>query len=468
MIREFLPSGSPPLPAPRGRPLLDPRQADYYLLAFFFFLASSQTALFFGSLGRMRILLRCAVYGISLAMLLFVQGRGRPHPAQGWALAILAIVTLGLLHPTSNTLTASLATLALYAAILAPLFWVVRLPVTPTALRHILLAFWGYHLVSTAVAVLQVYFPGRFQPEVTFLIRDEFLDSLKITLASGEKIYRPMGLTDVPGGVSTSGFYVVLFGLGIFLISQAWPMRTVAVLGLGMGLFCIYLSQSRYTLIMSGVCIMTLGAVLLRRGELTRLVTLTIVAAAVVIASSIWAIAVGGSSVTDRLSTLISEPAGEVYYKNRGHFLDDTIHRLLPAYPLGAGLGRWGMTYVYFGDANYPESPEMWVEIQWTGWLYDGGIPLILCYVIALTTTCVMTWRIAISRLPGNLPILAALVLAYDVGCIAVTFNCPIFIGQNGLEFWLLNTATFVAARNARPREAGPSRNVNGRVVAFS
>jgi hypothetical protein len=460
MDREPLHRGSLPLSAPKGRRPLDERDAHFYLLAFVFLQMAAQVVLFLGAPGGLRVVFRCAAFGASLGMLFLVQGKGRPHPARGWALAVLAIVALNLLHPTSNTLAACLAQVGLYGAILGPLLWVVRLPVTTGVLRRILLVFWGFHAVSTAVAVLQVYFPGRFQPAVTVTIREEMLESLKITLASGEQVFRPMGLTDVPGGVATSGFYVVLSGLGFLLISRSWPMRTAAALGIGMGLFCIYLSQSRYILIMSGVCVLTLIAVLLRRGELTRLVALTTVAAAVVAASSLWAVAVGGASVTNRFASLVNEPAGEVYYKNRGYFLEDTVNRLLPLYPLGAGLGRWGMTSFYFGDDNHPDSHTMWVEIQWTGWLYDGGLPLITCYVLALGTACAATWRIATSRLPDELPTLAALVLAYDVGCLAVTFNSPVFLSQTGMEFWLLNTVTFVAACSARRQPAVPTRDL--------
>ena len=32
----------------------------------------------------------------------------------------------------------------------------------------------------------------------------------------------------------------------------------------------------------------------------------------------------------------------------------------------------------YFGDQYNPDSPPIWAEIQWTGWLIDGGLPLML------------------------------------------------------------------------------------------
>jgi hypothetical protein len=454
MIRRPLSPEEALAPRPRNRFAFDERIAGFYLVSFIVFQIVNQVALvFYGSVGGLRIWLRTASYAASLGMLFFVPGHGRPHPARGWALAILVIVSLGFFHPTRNTIVASATQIAYYFAILSPIFWVARLHVTPALLRRILLAFWGYHVASSAAAVLQVYFPGRFQPTVSGLIEKDYLESLKITLSSGEQIFRPMGLSDVPGAVATSGLYAVCLGLGFFLIGRSWPLRATALLGMATGLFAIYLSQARYALVMTGVCVMTLFAMFLRRGEYTRLLNIMVIVAALAVGSGWWAISVGGASVTNRLNTLIEEPAGDVYYKNRGRFLDDTVNLLLPLYPLGAGLGRWGMTFYYFGDDNYPDSPNIWVEIQWTGWLLDGGLPLITCYVIALLVTCTATWRIATGGLRGDLPILAAVVFAYDVACLASTFNCCVFQGQGGIEFWLLNTAAFVAACNARRQE---------------
>ena len=83
--------------------------------------------------------------------------------------------------------------------------------------------------------------------------------------------------------------------------------------------------------------------------------------------------------MSKRLQTLVADDPGKVYHSNRGHFLEDTIYNQLPEYPVGAGLARWGMMNRYFADKDDLLTPPLWVEIQWTGWLYDGGIPLILC-----------------------------------------------------------------------------------------
>jgi hypothetical protein len=170
----------------------------------------------------------------------------------------------------------------------------------------------------------------------------------------------------------------------------------------------------------------------------------------------ILAVSLGGRGVTDRLNTLVHSDAGTVYYKNRGRFLETTINTFLPQYPLGAGLGRWGMVNHYFGEA----AGYLYVEIQWTGWLFDGGVPLILVYVTALL---IATWgcaKVALGRVGAaadSLSVWGAVLVAYNVGTLALCFNYVVFTGTAGVEFWLLNLALLCAAQNS---EASPGRRV--------
>jgi hypothetical protein len=194
----------------------------------------------------------------------------------------------------------------------------------------------------------------------------------------------------------------------------------------------------------------TLLGVLSARGETGRLVRLAVLIPVLVAVSFTWALSVGGQAVTQRLGTLTAESAGAVYYKSRGVFLEETATVLLPRYPFGAGLGRWGMMHYYFGAKGDPRNTAIWAEIQLTGWLLDGGVPLIATYALAILTALGVAYRIAVTRLPDPLPVWAALILAYDVGAVALTFTYPLFIGQGGLEFWLLNAGLFSAAVGSR------------------
>jgi hypothetical protein len=405
--------------------------------------------------SAIRVFVRTAAFGLSLALLVFLPGKGFAPPARPWVLASLTVVFLGLIHPTTNGLLSGGAQVAVYAATMGPLLWVGRLRPDSSVLFRVLLIFWLFHTTSACFGVLQVYYPGRFEPKVstTVMAGGEMVEGLKISLVSGERVFRPMGLTDVPGGAASAGLYAFLFGLGFLLNRPSLVVSASALASMAAGLFCIYLSQTRSILVMAGVCALVYAVILVRRREWKRVLGVVTVVPAIVLISFVWAVALGGDSVTRRLNSLIEDRPDQVYYSNRGVFLETTITTLLPQYPLGAGLGRWGMMNFYFGDNSDPSRNSIWVEIQWTAWLIDGGIPLILAYATAVGVTCWAAWRIAISNRQGPLPVWAALILAYDVGAVAITFNYPIFMGQGGIEFWLLNSLLFAAAVRP-PRES--------------
>ena len=433
------------------------RRAQVWLCGFVLFEVACQIALLFPFLGGLRVVVRSAAFAGSLMLLVLLGGKERRHPARPWTIAVLVIVALGVAHPATNSLLAVAAHLVMYVAILAPLFWVPRLAVTPRVFRSLLVLLWGFHTLSASVGALQMHYPGRFQPNVSSMIlgMGEFAEAYKMELASGVTVWRPMGLTDTPGGAAGAGLYAAVFGLGLFLNSRSGPMRVLSSGSIAVGLFCIYIAQVRSLLVMAGICSFTLLAILARRGEMQRLMGGVAIVAALVVATFFWAIAIGGNETVHRLGTLVEDRPTDVYSRNRGHFLAETFGVLLPEYPVGAGLPRWGMMRNYFGDESNPLSARIYVEIQWTGWVLDGGLPLLIAYVGAIAVACWVCLKVALSRLPEGMPLWGALVLALNVGTIAVTFNYPIFMSQGGMEFWLLNAALFAAAVRTRDERRG-------------
>jgi hypothetical protein len=320
--------------------------------------------------------------------------------------------------------------------------------------RRVLLILWGFHTLSAMVGVVQVMVPGALTPQVSTVVAgqgDWNVEGMKITLASGAREFRAMGLSDYPGGAAMAGFYVVLLGMGLWSGERNHWLKPAYLLSLPVALFCLYLSQMRSILVMTGVCAVAFIALLAIRGEARRVIGLGAALVAVVVLSFGWAAWVGGEAVTNRLSSLVEDKPTEVYYSNRGHFLDHTVNELLPKYPLGAGLGRWGMMYFYFGDKQTQDRGEIWAEIQWTGWLLDGGVPLIVLYCGALGAAFWVAGRAAMSR-SEVIGAFGAMVFAYDVGALAMTFNYPIFISQAGMEFWILNAALFAVWASSRVR----------------
>ena len=119
---------------------------------------------------------------------------------------------------------------------------------------------------------------------------------------------------------------------------------------------------------------------------------------ALVAGAYVWAVAVGGDSLSDRFSGLFDDGVVRTFQEERGAFLTYTLSELLFEYPFGAGLGRWGMMQVYFGDGAMWEAPPIHVEIQPTGWLLDGGIPLWLVMGGAILAGLRASYLVAVSH----------------------------------------------------------------------
>ncbi len=419
----------------------------FILLQFIF-----QILLLFPEFGVLRIPMRIAPFALSLFLLIWLRRSGPKHPATHPAIWVLVIVVLSFcLHPSTSSLLAGAAQCAMYAAILGPLFWARHLKITSQGFQSLIFLMWGFHTLSATFGVLQVYFPGQFQPFVSTTIQNGAYGGqhLLIELANGAQVYRPMGLTDNPGGAATAGFYALLFSVGIALRFANPILRSACIGSAALSLLCIYLSQIRSILIVAGICLLCLAAVLFRQGKFGRLTAMIVGGSALFLTTITWAVSLGGKSTLQRLSSLMTQQADTLYYQHRGRFLEATFNILLPQYPLGAGIGRWGMMNAYFGDKSNPFTEQIWVEIQWTGWLLDGGLPLIIAYVAALAIACRTAWTIAMSRQLGDFTLWGGLIFAYNIGALAMTFDYPLFISQSGMEFWLLNGSLFAAAYNS-------------------
>ena len=246
-----------------------------WLEGFVVFLFVCQLALLIPNLGPVRIILRVATFGTSLLLILpLFRSRQRYHPAIIAASCVMLILSLSLLHPWGNTMLAAGAQWGMYAAILAPLIWIPGTRPTVAVFRRVAMLFWAFHTTSALLGVLQVYFPGKLEPAVSAVIQAKgigYVESLRITLANGSQVFRPMGLTDQPGGAAMAGLYAVLFGLGLLLTEKSLLLRIGCVIGILIGFFCLELAQVRSVLVMAGVCVLSFCGMLLLRGDVRRL-----------------------------------------------------------------------------------------------------------------------------------------------------------------------------------------------------
>jgi hypothetical protein len=416
----------------------------------------SQAALMVEELGSYRTVLRALGYASSLFMLVILSGfPERRSPLRGVALAFLGVVCLGLANPHSNTALATLGQIAINVAIWGPVFWCAHVQGTPGFMRKVLLMFWAFNVAGSIMGVLQVYNPERFSPSPEFVkqLVGVYADGLLINLADGTQVYRPMGLSDSPGGASVAGSFAVILGLALVATERNWFLAIIAVAGAGAGMFCVYICETRSILLMtilgSAVYLIMMGV----RQRLTRLALLVCCGTVILFGGFYWAFSISSAQMTKRIDTLTDQSFGAVYYKNRGHFAESTLTELLPQYPLGAGLGRWGMISAYFGDPNMPDSGPIWAEIQMTGWLLDGGLPLVVLGYLALLMACFYSARLAVYSPDPRIADLAAAITSINLPLVMATFNSPVFISQTGMMFWVLNGLLHASAwvRRARP-----------------
>jgi hypothetical protein len=436
------------LPAPRvGVGDRDGGMGVRWLIGFIVLQFLCQMALLVPQLASVRIAFRTASFGASLAMLVVAANRrGRTHPAFGAALCVLVVLLFQLMHPQSPGILSSLATIGLNLAIMAPIVWVARLRLDGRALRLVVLTLWGFQTASALVGLAQIQYPEKFQMAISSVAQNSpfGIEGARFRLADGTEVLRPTGLTDQPGGAAAAGMIVIVFGFGLAVYERNLWLKSLALLSMLIGPPVILFCQVRMAWVMAAICLTVFCTMVILRGDGRRLIWPLIICTIAAAIGVTWALAVGGEAIQGRVLSLFQDSPGEVYYNNRGVFLHYTVVVLLPEYPMGAGMGRWGMIQYYFA----PDANPLWAEIQWTGWLFDGGVPMILAYTAAIAIAMWVSLRIALDRRTGDFGILATLIFAYNVAALAVTFSYPLFNGQGGMEFWMLNTCLYVAYRS--------------------
>ena len=439
---------------PIGRPA--PFWGGAWVVSFLLIAFALQVGLYFlGGTAALRLPLRVGTYALSIAFPLLVKGRGHPHTARSWASAAIVILVVAALNPAGENVVARLASVVLYTSVLAPLFWVGRLRLGSRDFRNIVRIMWAFYAASAGVGVLQVNYPGRFEGSTSAFIDADMLSRNILVMADGHKIIRPQGLTDTPGGAGNGGLNAIVLGTGLLLTETSLILRGLVVAGMIAGLFCIYIVQERTNLVVAGLSFLALVAILLRRKLFTRLALLLTVTGVVIAIGTTVAFAVGGEKLIDRFYTLISDDPNNVYQQNRGSFLNEVIEHDVYDYPLGAGLGHWGMVYSYFGSSGQ----YLWAEMLWQSLVYDGGVVLIAVYLGLFGCLLWTNWQIAVRARSNTVGTWGGVVLGYNVTAVAASFVFPILALQAGMEVLLLNACLFSVASSAT---GGVTGKLNG------
>jgi hypothetical protein len=405
-----------------------------------------------------RVPLRIAPYGLSLLALFWWMAARQvrqpaPHPACPWLVMVLVCLGLMIFHPTTNCYVAGLAQMMLYLSVLAPVFWVPCLIRNGAHLERLLTILLVCNGINALVGVLQVYDPDRWLPEQLseVITRSYDLNSLRYRGPNGTLILRPPGLSDNPGAVCAPGAVAALLGL-IFATASTAVWKKWLGLGLALiGVMAVWLSFVRTSLLILAGSLVFYAILLTLQKRLNRTIIFAAMAGAVAFCSYSLSLVLGGESVAARFQTLIEEDPISVYYASgRAGWLTHGFSYYLAEFPLGAGLGRWGMMRHYFGDPTNTQSPAIFAELQFIAWILDGGFILPLLYCIALVITAVYEVRIARLGRGRRGASWVAAAAAVNAGTLALVFGFTPFTTQTGLQYWFLAGALHAVAGFAR------------------
>jgi len=415
-------------------------------------------AMFVPGAQQYRGYVRALPYIASLGLLvLYVPLSVRGTRPRGLALLLgsLALLVLNLLQPTTPW-SAGIAQCVFQLSIAAPMFWAYKSVRSPERLNRILILVFLMNFASAGLGVLQVYFPDQFMPpQFNLNLAEGYLATLTYVGQGGRLVVRPPGLTDQPGGAALAGALTVLLGLGLSLDVKS-EFRRISLLGASaIGLAVIYLTQVRSALLMVIGGVALLSIIAFRQGRIAAGAWISVSGGTLVVAAFLWASSVGGASVEQRFLNIRDQGVLETYQENRGHYITNTVGELLDQYPLGAGVGRWGMMNTYFGDSSDFRSPPFYVEPQITGWLLDGGIPMWLLYGGAIVFSLLACWRMTRS-LDVGVAKLALIVVPVQVFVAGLGMAGPIFNTQMGILFWMMASALHGAERGNRAEGEGP------------
>src|SRR5439155_22856938 len=97
------------------------------------------------------------------------------------------------------------------------------------------------------------------------------------------------------------------------------------------------------------------------------------------------------------------------------------------------------------GDLDNEDSPFIWVEVQFQGWVLDAGIFGLILYPFALFVTMRNQYGVAVTTRNRDLQQAAAMVLASCFGVVAVVFGFTPFTNQVGMQYWFLVGALYGA-----------------------
>lgn len=425
------------------------------------FFVISQTALpallYFPGTQPMRQTIRVSAFVISLAAfgwwLVSNTERRSPHRAAPWLAGATGVLAMMIFHPTTSNLYGGLAHAALYFAVMAPFFWAPAFVSTPEHLARLIGLLLICNGANAVVGVLQVYAPDTFMPaELSRMITESAfgLGPVSYRGPDGQIIVRPPGLFDSPGAVAGPGMFAALIGVVFGLSAMPLWIRAGAFACSAAGVAAIYLTHVRISLVTTILMFVGYAFALTAQGRVKKATSIWVFGGALGALAFAIALSLGGDSIADRFMTLFAGDPVSLYRGSRGALLEESLSETIFRYPFGAGLARWGMAAAYYGSGG-----GLWAEIQVTGWIIDGGIPLLVLYGGALGLVLMSQLHVArMTHQDARVAACAAVVFALSLGPIGMVISFTPFVTQIGIQFWFLAGALHGVVVGARLQDA--------------
>jgi hypothetical protein len=395
-----------------------------------------------------RLPIRTGAYLASLyALALWWFDRGghhrAKHPAAGWIGLTLVWVGLMTLHPLTTPMLVGVAQFSLYFAILCPVFWAQAFVVSRQQLVRALVVLLVCNGLNSAVGVMQVYDPDRWMPRQLSSVYleaggDNLLGASTFIGPNGRPMIRPPGLFDSAGAVAGAGMVAAILGL-IFCLEPIGFVRRGMSLALAMaGMTALYLSHVRAAFVMTVMMGVAYLVMLALQSQKKRALGFGVLGFGLVAFGLSLATILGGEGISERFMTLLEGDPRDLYYQSRGIQVESAMTELVDEYPIGAGLGRWGMLSYYFGDSSPGMTRGLFAEVQPNAWMLDGGVPLVCLYGLVLLVTLFADLSLIRSLADPEDRLVATIVVAANVGTIGLVFTFIPFGTAVGMQFWFL------------------------------
>ena len=223
-------------------------------------------------------------------------------------------------------------------------------------------------------------------------------------------------------------------------------MRVMCLVGGAIGMTTLFLTHVRSLSMLAAAGMAVCAVLRFRQGRKADGAVGAMAGVAIIAGAYLWAVSVGGDAVADRFLGILNDGVFRTFDENRGLFIRYALTELLVEFPFGAGLGRWGMMQLLFGDSTMWQAPPIHVEIQPAGWLLDGGVPLVLLYGAAIAVSLRHTYRLAADSTIGRLQDLATVLLCVQLTVAGLCLSGPVFNTQLGIQFWAVAGALAGAA----------------------